>query len=99
MLENWTFLLCESFAAEDHLTLELSDYIKVESISADVTYQSEHVHYTARHQKVDDTFMVERKLVLDYPSRKCRPEYQTDRVDAARGLRADFKSVVVFQPC
>jgi hypothetical protein len=90
--------VCESVTAEDYVKLKLPDTIVIESIPADVMHQSEHIHYTARYQKVNDTLMVERKLVLDYPSRKCPPEYQTERVEAARVIRADFKSVVVFQP-
>jgi hypothetical protein len=90
--------VCESITAEDYVTLKLSNIITIESIPADVSHQSEHIRYTARYQQVDDTLMVERKLVLDYPSRKCPPEYQMERVEAARVIRADFKSVVVFQP-
>jgi Domain of Unknown Function with PDB structure (DUF3857)/Transglutaminase-like superfamily len=89
--------VCESVTAEDYVTLKLPETIMVESIPADVTHQSTHVTYTARYQKVDDTLRVERKLVFDYPSRKCPPAYHSEVVEASRVIRADFKSAVVYR--
>jgi len=89
--------VCESATAEDYVTLKLPDTIAIESIPADVMHQSEHVHYTARYQQVDDTLTVERKLIFNYPSRKCPAEYQPEVVEALRVIRADFKSAVVFR--
>jgi hypothetical protein len=89
--------VCDSVSAEDYVTLKLPDTITIESIPADVSYQSAHVNYTAHYQQVDDTLKVERKLEFHYPSRKCPPEYQAEVVEASRVIRADFKSAVVFR--
>jgi hypothetical protein len=89
--------VCESVTAEDYVTLKLPETIMVESIPADVTHQSTHVTYTARYQQEGDSLRVERKLVFDYPSRKCPPAYQSEVVEASRVIRADFKSAVVYR--
>jgi hypothetical protein len=89
--------VCESVTAEDYVKLKLPDTITIESIPADVMHQSEHVHYTARYQQVDDTLTVERKLIFNYPSRKCPAAYQSEVVEASRVIRADFKSAVVYR--
>jgi hypothetical protein len=89
--------VCDSVTAEEHVTLNLPETIAVESIPAEVTYQSTHIRYAATYALEGHQLQIKRSLVLDYPSRKCAPELQAEVVEASRVIRADFKGAVVFR--
>jgi hypothetical protein len=89
--------VCESVTAEEHVTLNLPETIDIESIPADVTHQSAHIRYAASYVLGGQQLQIKRSLVLDYPSRVCAPDLQTEVVDATRVIRADFKGAVVFR--
>ena len=89
--------VCESVTAEEHVTLNLPETIAVESIPAEVMYQSTHIRYAATYALEGHQLQIKRSLVLDYPSRKCAPELQAEVVEASRVIRADFKGAVVFR--
>jgi hypothetical protein len=59
-------------------------------------------HITIESQPVDVKFTtphaleIRRKLILQYPSRKCNPEIYPELLEIIRATRADHKASVVF---
>ncbi len=88
--------VCDSNTTEDKYTIELPDQIAIESLPENVDLQSDHIRYSSAYNLAGKTLEITRKLILQYPSRKCAPEMYPELLEAIRSIRADHRASVVF---
>jgi hypothetical protein len=88
--------VCDSISAEDRYTINLPEPIAISTMPIDVNYQTEHIQYRASYRLDGNLMKISRKLVVQYPSRKCSPAMHPEMLEAIRVVRADHRSPVVF---
>lgn len=88
--------VCDSTSTEDKYTINLPDYIAISTMPINVNYQTEHIRYQASYRLDGNLMEVSRKLVVQYPSRKCSPAMYPEMLEAIRVVRADHRSPIVF---
>jgi hypothetical protein len=88
--------VCDSTSTEDRYTINLPEHIAISTMPVNVNYQTEHIQYHASYRLNGNVMEVSRKLVVQYPSRKCSPAMYPEMLEAIRVVRADHRSPVVF---
>jgi hypothetical protein len=90
--------ICDSHTVEDNYTLKLPDNITINALPSDVNYKTRHVQYDSRYALLDNTLTVRRKVMFQYPSRKCPVETYQELVDTLKILRKDHRAMVMYSP-
>ena len=90
--------ICDSHTVEDNYTLKLPDNITINALPSDVNYKTRHVHYVSSYALLDNTLTVRRKVMFQYPSRKCPVDTYKELVDTLKILRKDHRAMVMYSP-
>jgi len=88
--------VCDSTSSEDRYNIILPEHIDISTMPINVNYRTEHIQYQAGYRLDGNLMEVSRKLVVQYPSRKCSPDMHSEMVEAIRVVRADHRSHVIF---
>jgi len=88
--------VCDSNTTEDKYSIQLPDHISIESLPVNASYESKHIQYTSEYQLEGQSLEITRKLIFQYPSRKCTPDMYPELLEAIRTIRADHRTSVVF---
>jgi hypothetical protein len=72
------------------------EHITIESQPVDVNFTTPHARYESSYRLDGRVLEIRRKLILQYPSRKCNPEIYPELLEIIRATRADHKASVVF---
>lgn len=88
--------ICDSVTTEDRYSITLPGHIAIESMPVNVDYKSTNSHYESTYTLNGTQLEVERKLIFQFPSRKCSPDMYPELLEVIRIIRADHRSPVVF---
>jgi hypothetical protein len=96
-LENREFpFVCDSLSTEDKYSVTLPEHITIESQPVDVDFATQHARYESSYRLDGRQLEIRRKLILQYPSRKCSPEMYPELLEVIRTIRADHRASLVF---
>jgi len=96
-LENREFpFVCDSLSTEDKYSVTLPEHITIESQPVDVNFSTPHARYESSYRLDGRQLEIRRKLILQYPSRKCSPEMYPELLEVIRTIRADHRASLVF---
>ena len=87
---------CDSVTTEDRYSITLPEHIHIDSKPINVEHFSENSHYQSTYTLVGNQLEASRKLVFQFPSRKCTPDMYAELLEVIRVIRADHRSPIVF---
>jgi Transglutaminase-like superfamily/Domain of Unknown Function with PDB structure (DUF3857) len=88
--------ICDSLTTEDRYSITLPDHITIDSMPINVQYFSDNAQYQSTYTLDGNQIEVSRKLVFQFPSRKCSQDMYPELLEVIRVIRADHRSPVVF---
>lgn len=88
--------ICDSLTTEDKYSISLPEHIAIESMPINVVHSSKNSQYQSTYTLTGTELEVLRKLVFQFPSRKCSPDMYPELLEMIRVIRADHRSPIVF---
>ena len=89
--------VCDSHTDVDKTRFTLPSNLQITQLPEDVLFDDGELRFTSHYRQDQQQVLVERRLVVQYPSRVCTPDQHANWKELIAVMRADQQAMVMFR--